>query len=214
MIKVYYHHFKQAPSLQKMKELAAVLPPSFHQNIFKFFKDDDKYTALLGKLMLQQLLKEHGFHPDKLSELQTDYYGKPTIPNVPAFNISHTKGFVVCAWASDQENVLGIDVEGIQPIDKEAFKSCFNKKEWRLIIGDDAYHEFYKYWTMKESFIKADGRGLSLEPIRVITDGMQAYELGKSEQWHFYPLDLHPDYYIHLCLDHKDAKVNCLPFTP
>lgn len=214
MIKVYHHHFKQAPSVQHMKELAAVLPLKFHSNIFKFLKDEDKYKALVGKLMLRSLLEEHDFGTEKLQQLQTDYYGKPTIPDVPAFNISHTHGMIVCAWAGDYEDILGIDVEYHQAIEIELFKSCFNEQEWQNInTAREPLDAFYRYWTMKESFIKADGRGLSLEPINVITDGMTAWEKGRSEIWHFYKLNIHPNYKVHLCLESATNNYTCMPFS-
>lgn len=197
-----------------MQELAAVLPKSFHQSIFKFLKDEDKYKALVGKLMLLRQLTDRGFNADLIASLDADYYGKPTIPNVPAFNISHTHGFVICAMGDHEKQVLGADVEYVKKMEMKWFESCFNKSEWEMInAAPDPMCEFYRYWTMKESFIKADGRGLSLEPVRVITKGMSAQEEGKDTVWHFHPLDLHQDYQVHLCLEKEEAHIVCEEFV-
>lgn len=213
MINVYYHHFEQAPSLIKMKELVALLPERFHQDIFKFYKDEDKYKALVGKLMLRQFLLDYQYPVTKLNALETDYYGKPSIVGLPKFNISHTHGMIVCAWGSPKTTVLGIDVELVKEIELTAFESCFNKNEWKAIqYSDDTLRTFYRYWTIKESFIKADGRGLSLEPIRVMTAGLKGWELGKDTKWNFHSLNLHPDYETHVCLSDEATKIKVQQF--
>ena len=208
MIKVLYHSFEQAPSLNKMKELALILPQQFHKSIFRYFKEEDKYKSLIGKLMLQQFLHEKGFSDQKFLDWQTNDYGKPSITNFPSFNISHSHGMIVCAIASQPHTILGIDTEEVRFVEIEYFNSCFNENEWQEIQeATDRLKTFYRFWTMKESFIKADGRGLTLAPIHVITDGLKANELGKSEKWHFHPLELHPNYKTHVCLSEQEAEI-------
>jgi len=215
LIQVLYHTFTQAPSVTEMEGLAAVLPQKLHESIFKFLKDEDKFKAMVGKLMLLHFAEQLGYSADWLNQLSTNYYGKPSLPNFPAFNISHTDGMIVCTLASKPDTILGIDTEMVRPIEMKHFESCFNEQEWANIQGAESPLQlFYQYWTMKESFIKADGRGLSLEPIQVITadDMKSAWEKGKRQQWYFHALSLHPHYQTHLCLAHPEEDIICNVF--
>ncbi len=58
---------------------------------------------------------------------------------------------------------VGIDIEKIRPIVLSDFKNYMTSQEWESIEASDRqYDRFYEHWTMKESVIKAEGRGLSI----------------------------------------------------
>jgi 4'-phosphopantetheinyl transferase len=58
---------------------------------------------------------------------------------------------------------VGIDIEKIRPIVLSDFKNYMTSREWEDIAASDRqYDRFYEHWTMKESVIKAEGRGLSI----------------------------------------------------
>ena len=76
------------------------------------------------------------------------------------FNLSHSGIWVVCAV----DNLpVGIDVERIQPIDLDISKNYFSPDEHQdLLAKDDKYAYFFTLWSLKESYIKIVGKGLSL----------------------------------------------------
>ena len=80
-------------------------------------------------------------------------------------HLSNTTGLVVCAVSRDC--VIGIDVENIaRTLDAdELAPSVFAPAEladFRRSGLEDRRNRFFSYWTLKESYIKARGRGLSL----------------------------------------------------
>lgn len=96
-------------------------------------------------------------------------HGKPTLANDMGihFNCSHSGELAVCA-VSDAP--VGVDVERISEFDEGVAKYAFTKEE-RQLIANDA-RTFFRLWTRKESYVKRNGTGFSVQPneINVIND--------------------------------------------
>jgi len=95
----------------------------------------------------------------------TNQFGKPYLEGVQDwhFNTSHSGRWVVCAV--DREPV-GIDVEKIEPIEMDIARVYFSPDELTYIVNlpeNKRTAAFYDIWTLKESFIKALGHGLSMD---------------------------------------------------
>ena len=95
-------------------------------------------------------------------------YGRPEIlisQEIPPlrFNLSHTEGLIVCAVVLKED--IGIDVENItrKGATVEIADRFFSAQEIKDLHTVTNQHErFFEYWTLKESYIKARGMGLSL----------------------------------------------------
>ena len=91
--------------------------------------------------------------------------GKPSIANdgvALQFNVSHTEGLIVLAVATAE---VGVDVEATsRETDHLAVgRRFFSAPEYEeLARSSDAARAFFHYWTLKESYIKACGGGLSI----------------------------------------------------
>lgn len=103
------------------------------------------------------------------NELAKEEQGKPWLKNYPQihFNISHGKDMVVCGV---DRNPLGVDVEAIRPVKPNIFRRVLTKKEqeWlkkcEEIYGENGwYRDFFRLWTLKESYAKAVGKGLAVD---------------------------------------------------
>ncbi len=103
---------------------------------------------------------------------ETNQYGRPHIVNdEPAaqrlsFNITHTDGLIILAVTSEPR-ALGIDAENTQtrPVSPTLADSFFAPEEAAVLKTVDAAQwqpRFFEYWTLKESYIKARGMGLSI----------------------------------------------------
>jgi len=96
-------------------------------------------------------------------------FGKPFViapqPLVRPFNVAHTDGMVL--FADSQGGSVGVDVERIsRRTDVALAERYFAKPEVEYVMdhfdADMKLHAFLRVWTLKESFIKAIGTGLSM----------------------------------------------------
>ena len=127
---------------------------------FKF--KEDTLRTLCGELIVRYVLRERFKFKDKNIKFSKNEWGKPYIKNCPIhFNISHAGDFVAYAF-SDQE--IGIDIEEIKDIELDIAKNFFSPCEYRVLLAQattDRLDYFYSLWTLKESYIKWLGAGLS-----------------------------------------------------
>jgi 4'-phosphopantetheinyl transferase len=88
-------------------------------------------------------------------------FGKPYIESINNFhfNVSHSGDWIVCAI---DNKPIGIDIEEISTIDLDISKNFFSKKEHEdLLLSNDPFDYFFTLWSLKESYIKFIGKGLS-----------------------------------------------------
>jgi 4'-phosphopantetheinyl transferase len=82
-----------------------------------------------------------------------------------SFSLSNTAGLVACAVSRHEK--IGVDVETVEPakaLDALAVR-YFSPIETRALgelPASERVARFFAYWTLKESYIKAKGLGLSL----------------------------------------------------
>jgi 4'-phosphopantetheinyl transferase len=129
-----------------------------------------------------------------------DDHGKPYIaaPHTElSFNLSHTKEWVVCAVALHP--FIGVDVEYCErnPRILSLAERFFSGRECQNIAGlpsEQQKSRFFDYWTLKESYIKARGEGISLglsrfgfdlKPTGKIELHCDSELQDKPELWHF-----------------------------
>ena len=127
-------------------------------NSFRF--DKDKRLSAGAYLLLMKLLDEENIAQPAFG---TGKYGKAYITNREDiyFNLSHSGKVVACA-ISDRE--VGVDVEYNDPeIDLNIAKHYFFNTEYESIINsENPSDEFFKYWVLKESYMKYTGLGFNL----------------------------------------------------
>jgi len=154
---------------------------------FKFDRDKECYVISRGilRLLLSTYLK---LSPEDLVFGYTDF-GKPFLSNDSAikFNISHSGNMAVFAFARNQE--VGVDIEQIKDNFEvlELAHNFFSKNEIEVLENqskEDLPRAFFRCWTRKESFIKAEGSGLSfpLDQFAVSLENDQQAEL-LNTQW-------------------------------
>lgn len=133
------------------------------QRAKKFIKTEDKVRCILGELLLRKVLVENFQINNNSIIFEKNQYGKPKITGREDvhFNISHSGNYVVCAVDYDE---IGIDVEEIGNSDISGIvTSFFGDKEKEYILGkENETDRFYEIWTLKESFVKCIGKGLSM----------------------------------------------------
>lgn len=133
----------------------------------RYCRWQDRHAALFGRLLLKIALLESGYSASCLELLRFDAYNRPSIDSSIDFNISHSGNYVLCAISKNGR--IGIDIEQIKDINISYYKNFMSNTEWDDITNNEALtRRFYYYWTIKESVMKADGRGLSIPPQDII----------------------------------------------
>ncbi|PEY37237.1 phosphopantetheine-protein transferase [Bacillus cereus] len=131
--------------------------------IQSFYHDDDKERALIGEILIRYMISHYlNMRPDRII-LKYSTYGKPYIEEDSVFfNLSHSGKWVV-AVIDHKEN--GIDVQEIGKVDMSVAKNFFLQREYLELMqleGKSRANLFYELWTLKESYIKTIGKGLSI----------------------------------------------------
>jgi len=194
-IQVYWTQVEQPFSDGHFTALLGKLPANMQARMLGYVRWQDRHLGLLGKLLLMKGLAAYGLDAKVLERLEYNPQQKPFLPDGPHFNIAHSGQVVVCALSARQE--LGIDVEQQRPQSLSDFRRVFSADEWNDIqLASDPQARFFHYWTLKESVIKADGRGMSAPLLDIHISGLQASLSG--QQWHLRPLELMPGYSAHL----------------
>ncbi len=96
-------------------------------------------------------------------KFKQNVYGKPfLIEDKIFFNISHSSNMVVVAVS---QKLVGVDVERIANHNLNIANRCFDKREQDYIFSvkdeQQIKKRFYVIWTLKESYLKFKGVGLS-----------------------------------------------------
>ena len=96
---------------------------------------------------------------EEMPEILRDDMGKPYFKEGPLhFNVSHSEGYLAIAIS---EYPVGVDIQAPKNIREGMYKKVVQPKEAEL-IGEERQKDFLRLWTLKESFVKAEGKGLRI----------------------------------------------------
>ncbi len=133
-------------------------------DIVRFLKKDDAYRGLFAEFLARYTISKYSEIKNEHISFSYSSYGKPFLAGIDNlhFNVSHSGEWVVCAVSSKS---VGIDIELISPIDIGISEKHFSTAEHNDLLqkkGTEQLHYFYDLWTLKESYIKQQGLGLSI----------------------------------------------------
>ena len=202
MITIYAVNIsKPLPDVQFHSYLQKI-PEDKQKRIQAFLRREDATRALIGQILLRIIIQDMLGIPGNVISFEQNKYGKPSLKNNEGFhfNLSHSGDWVVLAVDSRQ---IGIDVERIMDID--VAKRFFSPREYNDLIARPAalrIEYFFDLWTLKESYIKAIGKGLS-QPLDSFA---MVFEKGKiriikddSKEWFFRQYPIAPGYKLSVC---------------
>ncbi|CAA2973702.1 L-aminoadipate-semialdehyde dehydrogenase-phosphopantetheinyl transferase-like isoform X1 [Olea europaea subsp. europaea] len=189
------------------------LPNHEYSSITRFVELEDQKRALVSRLLQYALVHQVlGIPFDEIIIRRTPE-GKPYLvcdnmklafPNFN-FNASHHGDYV--AIASEPICLVGLDIVSHSVPKNETayefvqnFSSYFSSSEWNHIMhagsSDEMLHIFYRYWCLKEAFVKAMGTGVGYKLDDVEFHHMNWNNIfvevaGKElKDWKFWLLDL------------------------
>ena len=132
--------------------------------IKRFHFIEDAKRTLYGELLIRYLACDRLKIANNGLVIDCNEFGKLFLREYPSFhfNISHSGDWVACAIS---EKEVGIDIEKIKSIDLDIAKRFFSDTEYKMLMSqpeDFKINYFYGIWTLKESYIKCIGKGLSV----------------------------------------------------
>ena len=155
--------FREALSVVGQERAAAV---------GKLRTPEAKRLSLGAGLLLRHALCCHGLTPDSV-RIASGKHGKPYLPDFPdiCFNLSHSGEYALCAVS---DCPVGCDIEQIAEPELRVAERFFAPSEYALLLTEQDPDKrrlfFYRLWTLKESFLKATGLGLTLPLNRFSVD--------------------------------------------
>lgn len=158
---------------------------------FRFRKD--RNLSIGAAALLDSGLRTFGLR-EKDMKYGRNAYGKPYFLNATdiCFNISHSGSMVAAAFSGRE---VGCDIEEITDADMALAGRFFSRDEYEELLAekdsDRRNRAFFRLWTMKESYMKAKGMGLSLPP--------ESFSVNKIKDFSFFSPDIVEGYGCALC---------------
>ena len=96
------------------------------------------------------------------------------VPQEAVFNLYHSGDYVLCAYSDVAKAQVGCDLEEVKELRLSVARRFFGEREYRHIAEtkdpECKTWLFYRYWVLKESFMKATRKGMAMD--------MRSYEIG------------------------------------
>lgn len=186
---------------QAAEAYRALMTPDERERHLRFHFENNRNEFLLTRALVRTTLSRYAEVDPRDWRFQPGSHGRPELshPALPwlRFNLTNTHGLVACVVARGRD--AGVDAEYLdrrgQTVEiADRFFAPQEVAELRSLPADAQRDRFFDYWTLKESYIKARGLGLSIPldqfafllgkegPVRIACDP----RLGdRSEDWQF-----------------------------
>ena len=166
-----WYWFYDSPDLaEHQRTLAALLDEEEQRRYARFRFEKNRLRFLAGRAIVRTVLSSYFQVAPKEWLFEYGSHGKPGIASpmtVPPlyFSLTKTSGLVACAVS--QTSLVGVDAEAIdRRIDLSGVAGrYFAPVEAAALSALPPRYRpgrFFAYWTLKESYVKARGVGLSL----------------------------------------------------
>ena len=181
----------------------AAVSPARREKTDRFRFEKDKRLCLGAELLLRHALRAGGVGEVPMV-FDHGAQGKPYFKDSGVyFNISHSEEYVVCALAPCE---VGCDVEQITPVDLKIARRFFFRSEYDDVASQETAEArsdlFFRYWTLKESFMKVTGLGmkLPLDAFEIVRGSEITVRQSVDErEYSFAEFDGLPGYHCALC---------------
>ena len=167
MIYTYYIDVTQFENEELFLDKLSLLSPYRQQKIALLKHRKDKNRSLGAGVALDHALEMYG-----LGEREVEYefgeWGKPSLKYHPAihFSLSHSGDYAICSIG---DKPVGNDIERIRMGRLKVADRFFTPEELAFLYAvqddEEITQRMFRIWTMKESFLKVTGKGISL-PLR------------------------------------------------
>lgn len=206
-MKLYRININDLDDPQQNKGLLESVGVKRREKILRYYKSEDRKRSLGAGIIIEQILKENGLSEDHLKYSEN---GKPVADNL-FFNVSHAGDYVV-GVSSDCD--VGCDIEKIIDAPIEIAEHYFNQSEIEYIKSEsDKNKAFFTLWTLKESYMKMTGMGMSLplDSFEIIKTE-KGFILGRSQEKHGFFKTIEFDEHIFSVCSEKENIEDLMQF--
>lgn len=149
--------------------LADMLDDGERSRAARFHFDHDRKCYIAAHALGRALLSSWAGGDPRAWRFQVGEHGKPEVLSPPGgprlrLNLSHTRGLAAAVLTEDHD--IGIDVEWLdrRAPTMDLAQRFFAQAECAQLEGlaeDDFVERFLGFWTLKEAYVKAIGKGLA-----------------------------------------------------
>lgn len=170
MIKTYLIDVRQLQNEAVYEKTLSFVSPYRRQKIALLKHQRDKERSLGAALALNQALLGYGLE-ERMMEYDVGVQGKPYFRYYPElyFSLSHSGDYAICSIG---ECEIGNDIEKVKSGRLRVAERFFAAEELVWMQQVDSVEKMedrmFRIWTMKESFLKVTGLGMSL-PLKDFT---------------------------------------------
>lgn len=135
----------------------------------RFYFPQHQERFIVGRAFLRKILSKYINVEAKEIEFEYEERGKPLLGLKfkhcgICFNLSHSQDLGLCGVSHNR--LIGVDLEGIRHTSdiENLAKRFFSVREYEVIksVAPEEQQEiFFRYWTCKEAYLKATGKGIS-----------------------------------------------------
>ena len=164
MIHTYYADIRCLENETLFREKVKQLSPYRQQKIAILRNDRDRNRSLGAGLLLDHGLAVYGLQ-ERSVEYDIGQWGKPALKYHPeiCFSLSHSGDYAICTIG---DRPVGNDIEHVREGRLKVANRFFAEEELAWLYEAETEEErtgrMFRLWTMKESFLKVIGRGMSL----------------------------------------------------
>lgn len=202
MMKLYRINIKNFADPLQDQWLLNLVGTERRKKVMRYYRPDDRKRSLGAGIIIKKILNENGLSECDLKYSENE---KPVVDNL-FFNISHAGDYVV-GVLSDCE--VGCDIEKNDNAPLKIAEHYFYLSELEYVkTADDKSKAFFTLWTLKESYMKMTGRGMSLalDAFEVVP-AADGFILGKSPEKRCFFRTMEFDGYIFSVCNEKEFKL-------
>jgi len=207
----------------RLAQLASYLDKNELARAARFHFERDQQRFMAGRGLLRQILASYLDMAPKAVLFGYTGNGKPyLLPHSELhFNVSHAAETLIVAVARDRQ--LGVDVE-VLPLDAADdgvanLVFCASERAALEALDTIEYsRRFARLWTRKEAYIKADGRGMTLQldhiDVGTLPEGILLYQPDLNQwtsapNWTLHTVGSSSGYVCSVAVEGLDCSVAC-----
>jgi 4'-phosphopantetheinyl transferase len=159
------------------------LPSDVRSRLDSYRNESAANQHLFSYMLSVIMIHSHVGRPGREIVIRRDGSGKPFIDDASLyFNLSHSGEWLIGAVS---EYEIGVDIEKIRDIDLSVARRFFSPAEVASLENmqnPDFRSEFFRIWTLKESYIKCIGKGLA-HPLDSFTVPLSSWNVSPMENY-------------------------------